>query len=567
MSELKQPYLWEKSYPADIDWHAPITPQDVPALMENAAAKYGTRPAIDFMDRIYSYGEVAELVNRAAKGLQAQGLNKGDRIGLMLPNCPAMVISYYAVLKAGGTVVNFNPLYAEEEIRDQIEDSECDVLITLDMPLIYDKAAKMLGKTRLKKIVLASMAEQLPFPKSLLYRLLRRRDIAALPADGRHMSFKNLCANDGRSEAIDINPEEDIAVLQYTGGTTGRPKGAMLSHANLHANVQQAIHFFPETRFGEEVMMGVLPLFHVFAMTVVMNFSVHTGAKMILLPRFELETALKTIDKKRPTFFPAVPTIYIAINNHPGVDESPAGEPTGAEIWFEATSGVISEVTIASNTIQATIQPGGANIRIWGSPDAELESNRLIAITGNVLGSQQRGIELRHGRRITISGNTIYDSQDLSILMEDCSGFAIGANTFVWRSDEEAPTRDGLKFVRCSGGTLTGLQSEHLSYGTAAGGAGITLQQCHDITIGHCQVLDPEVRGIELHDCVRCTVSSNTIVDRRQPPRMLEAIRFTGTCRDNLVDGNMVGGARRMAIEVGEGDAVVRGNVEVGDER
>ena len=319
MSELKQPYLWEKSYPADIDWHAPITPQDVPALMENAAAKYGTRPAIDFMDRIYSYGEVAKLVNRAAKGLQAQGLNKGDRIGLMLPNCPAMVISYYAVLKAGGTVVNFNPLYAEEEIRDQIEDSECDVLITLDMPLIYDKAAKMLGKTRLKKIVLASMVEQLPFPKSLLYRLLRRRDIVALPADGRHMSFKNLCANDGRSEVIDINPEEDIAVLQYTGGTTGRPKGAMLTHANLTANVQQANYYFQETKFGEEVMMGVLPLFHVFAMTVVMNFSVHAGAKMILLPRFELETVLKAIHKKRPTFFPAVPTIYIAINNHPGV--------------------------------------------------------------------------------------------------------------------------------------------------------------------------------------------------------------------------------------------------------
>ncbi len=319
MSELKQPYLWEKSYPADIDWHAPITPQDVPALMKNAAAKYGTRPAIDFMDRIYSYGEVAELVNRVAKGLQAQGLNKGDRIGLMLPNCPAMVISYYAVLKAGGTVVNFNPLYAEEEIRDQIEDSECDVLITLDMPLIYDKAAKMLGKTRLKKIVLASMAEQLPFPKSLLYRLLRRRDIVALPADGRHMSFKDLCANDGRSEAIDINPEEDIAVLQYTGGTTGQPKGAMLTHANLTANVQQANYYFQETKFGEEVMMGVLPLFHVFAMTVVMNFSVHAGAKMILLPRFDLETVLKAIHKKRPTFFPAVPTIYIAINNHPGV--------------------------------------------------------------------------------------------------------------------------------------------------------------------------------------------------------------------------------------------------------
>jgi len=253
----------------------------------------------------------------------------------------------------------------------------------------------------------------------------------------------------------------------------------------------------------------------------------------------------------------------IEYNNHPGVDESPGGEPTGAEIWFEATAGVISEVTIASNTIQATVQPGGANIRIWGSPDAEMESNRLIAITGNVLGSQERGIELRHGKRITVSGNTIYDSRDLSILMEDCSGFAIGANTFVWRSDNDAPLQDGLKFVRCQSGTLTGLQAEHLCYGTQQRGGGITLEQCRDITIGHCQVLDPEIRGIELVDCVRCRVSSNSIVDRRQPPRMLEAVRLTGNGRDNLIDNNMVGGARRRAIEVAEGGAVVRDNVEV----
>ena len=319
MTEANQPYLWEKSYPADLDWRAPLAPHALPALMENAAKKYASRPAIDFMDRIYSFAEVAELVNRAATGLQTQGIGKGDRVGLMLPNCPAMVISYYAVLTAGGTVVNFNPLYAEEEIRVQIEDSECDILITLDMPLIYDKAAKMLGSTRLKKIVLTSMAEQLPFPKSLLYRLLRRKNIVPLPVDAHHLSFKALCANNGRPEPVDIDPEADIAVLQYTGGTTGRPKGAMLTHANLTANVQQATYFFPKTKFGEEVMMGVLPLFHVFAMTVVMNFSVHAGAKMILLPRFELEAALKVIHKKRPTFFPAVPTIYIAINNHPGV--------------------------------------------------------------------------------------------------------------------------------------------------------------------------------------------------------------------------------------------------------
>ncbi|MBR46290.1 MAG: dicarboxylate--CoA ligase PimA [Rhodospirillaceae bacterium] len=319
MSNSTQSYIWEKSYPDDIDWHAPLTPRPMTALMEDAAQKYGARPAIDFLGRIFNFAEVADLVNRAAKGLQQQGVGKGDRVGLMLPNCPAMVISYYAVLRAGGTVVNFNPLYAEEEIRAQIKDAACDILITLDMTAIHGKAVKMLGTTQLKKIVLVSFAEQLPFPKSLLYRLLRKKDISPMPSDGRHLSFTELCANDGKPEAVDIDPEADIAVLQYTGGTTGLPKGAMLTHANLTTNVQQATYLFPETKFGEEVIMGVLPIFHVFAMTVVMNFSVHAGAKMILLPRFELKQALKTVHKKRPTFFPAVPTIYIAINNHPGV--------------------------------------------------------------------------------------------------------------------------------------------------------------------------------------------------------------------------------------------------------
>ena len=319
MSEATQPYIWEKSYPEDIDWHAPLTPRTMPDLMDEAARKYAALPAIDFLGRIYNFTELADLVNRAAKGLQSQGIGKGDRVGLMLPNCPAMVISYYAVLRAGGTVVNFNPLYAEAEIREQIEDSACEILITLDMPLIYDKAAKMLGSTQLKTIVLASLAEQLSFPKSLLYRLLKRKDIAPMPSDGRHLPFRELCATDGKPANVDINPEADIAVLQYTGGTTGLPKGAMLTHANLTTNVQQATYLFPKTEFGKEVLIGVLPLFHVFAMTVVMNFSIFAGAKMILLPRFELDTTLKVIHKKRPTFFPAVPTIYIAINNHPGV--------------------------------------------------------------------------------------------------------------------------------------------------------------------------------------------------------------------------------------------------------
>ena len=194
-------------------------------------------------------------------------------------------------------------------------------------------------------------------------------------------------------------------------------------------------------------------------------------------------------------------------------------------------------MTIASNTIQATEQPGGANVRVHGSPNSFLKSNRLIAITGNVLGSQTRGIELKHGGRITVTGNTIYDSGELSIHMEDCVGFAISANTFVWRSDEKAPQRDGLKFVRCSAGTLTGLQTERLCYGTMEKGAGITLEQYNDVMIGHCQVLDPEVRGIELRDCTRCVVDGCTVIDRRGPKRMLAAIRVVGGT-GNLIEHN-----------------------------
>lgn len=253
----------------------------------------------------------------------------------------------------------------------------------------------------------------------------------------------------------------------------------------------------------------------------------------------------------------------IEYNNHPGVDSSPEGEPTGAEIWFEASDGVISEVTIASNTIQATVQPGGANVRIWGSPDAKLESNRLIAITGNVLGSQSRGIEMRYGKRITVSGNTIYDSADLSIMMEDCSGIAIGTNTLVWRSDLEAPQRDGVKLVRCSAGTITGLQSEHLCYGTQESGAGITLEQCHDLTIGHCQVLDPKVRGIELVDCVRCQLSANSVIDRKEKPTMVQAIRLRGDCRDNLVQHNLLGGATGETIVMSSKAGYLKGNLDL----
>src|SRR3954447_9062383 len=309
-------YPWERSYPPDIDWRAEIPAAPLYRLMDDAVARFADRPCIDFMDKRYTYAQIGALVDRAARGFQALGVRKGSKVGLFLPNTPYFVICYYGILKAGGTVVNFNPLYAEREVAKQIEDSDTDIMVTLDLAVLYGKIAKMLQETRLKQIIVAKMADILPFPKNWLFPIIKRKDIAKIPSDHRHVPFARLISNSGKPEPVAIDPRQDVAVLQYTGGTTGVPKGAMLTHANIYANALQSRMWCSDARLGEERMLGVLPLFHVFAMTGVMNLSLAMGAEMVLLPRFELEQVIKLIQSKKPTLFPAVPTIYTAIVNH-----------------------------------------------------------------------------------------------------------------------------------------------------------------------------------------------------------------------------------------------------------
>ena len=307
---------WEKSYPESVDWHATIDERPLFAILDDAVARFGDRPCVDFLGKRFSYREIGDLVARAARGLQAHGVGKGSRVGLLLPNTPYYVIFYFAVMKCGATVVNFNPLYAEREIAHQIEDSETDIMVTLDLRVLHDKARRMLTDTRLKRLVICRFADILPFPKNWLFTLARRKALARIPDDDRHLRFDDLVANDGRFAAVAVVPG-DLAVLQYTGGTTGVPKGAMLTHGNLYANVTQAALWFPDAKPGAERMLGVLPFFHVFAMTVVMNFSIYYAWEIIMLPRFDVDDVLKAIDRKTPTAFPAVPTIYTAIITHP----------------------------------------------------------------------------------------------------------------------------------------------------------------------------------------------------------------------------------------------------------
>lgn len=296
-----------------IDRQTPVTVRPVSAILDETVRRFADRPGMDFLGRRTTYGELGRQVDLAARGFQQLGVRKGVKVGLCLPNTPYFVICYYAVLKAGGTVVNFNPLYVERELAHQIKDSGTTIMVTLDVQLIYPKIAAMLDSTPLEKVVVCSMADILPTMQGFLFQVLKRADIAAVPEDLRHIRFERLIANDGQLKPVEIDPLTDIAVLQYTGGTTGLPKGAILTHANLSANAEQVSRWVPSVQPGQERMLCVLPLFHVFAMTVAMNSGIQVGAELILLPRFELDQVVKYIVRKRPTLFPGVPTIYTAI--------------------------------------------------------------------------------------------------------------------------------------------------------------------------------------------------------------------------------------------------------------
>lgn len=312
---------WLAMYPKGVDWDAKIDIAPLWMNLDNAVSQFPDINLIDFLDRKFTYREIGDLVNRAAKGFQDMGVGKGVKVGLFLPNCPQYVICYYGVLKAGGTVVNYSPLYSEPELQHQIEDSHTDIMVTLNVEALYPKMRSLLPKTRLQKLVIGTIAEVLAFPKSLLYPLVKRKEISKVPKDDQHIWFKDLTSNNGDYAPVEVDPQEDVAVLQYTGGTTGISKGAMLTHANLMANTHQAYLWNTDLDEGNERMMAVLPFFHVFAMTSVMNLSIRTGAEMIVHPRFELEDVMKDIDKKKPTGFQGVPTMYNAMANHPKIAE------------------------------------------------------------------------------------------------------------------------------------------------------------------------------------------------------------------------------------------------------
>ena len=287
-------------------------------LLDHAVATWPERTAIDFMGRTWRYAELGALVDRAARGLQDIGVKPGDRVGLCLPNTPYYVALYFACFRVGAIVVNLNPLYVERELVHLIEDSGCEVVATCDITTIHDKLTRVAEQLKLRKLIVCPIAGALPTIKAIGYRVFKRGDIAHVPHDALHVPFHALVASDAKPAAVSASPQ-DVAVLQYTGGTTGEPKAAMLTHANLSANCAQMGVFVADQMSPDEQqrILGVLPLFHVFALTSILNYGIDNGAELVLLPRFELKQVVAAVARARCTTLYGVPTIYGAINALP----------------------------------------------------------------------------------------------------------------------------------------------------------------------------------------------------------------------------------------------------------
>lgn len=355
-------------------------------MLDRSVLRFPDRPAVDFMGRITTWGALGADVDRAAAALQALGVVKGTRVALCLPNTPYYPVLFYATLKAGGIVVNVNPLYVERELTHLIEDSGAEIIATCDIAEIQARVIKVAGETGIRHVISCPIADVLPGLKKFGYKLVKRKEIGRAPASARHLYYADFMKKGGTPQPVAVDPHE-VAVLQYTGGTTGTPKAAMLSHANIVANTDaMLVHCGGEVPEQDRVL-GVLPLFHVFALTNVLTFSTLVAAEMILLPRFELKQLLATIKRTRPTYFPAVPTIYNALANLPA-EQRPdlsaikvcisGGAPLPVEVRhaFEANTGAklvegygLSEASpiITCNPFEGVNKEGSAGLPFPGT--------------------------------------------------------------------------------------------------------------------------------------------------------------------------------------------------------
>jgi len=314
-----KPWLrhYDEGVPASL---SPYPLKSLHAFLEESANKYPDHTCTIFKGRSITYREMDELSDRMAAGLAAMGVKPGDRVGIFIPNTPHFVVAFYGILKAGGVVVATNPLYSPREIIHQLKDSGIEIMVV--MSNFYRRIKDVQGETDLKTLIVTTVKEQLPAVKGLLFGLLREKK------EGHHaelaagdVAMKDLLARYTAAQRpkVEVKPD-DLALLQYSGGTTGLSKGAVVAHRCLVANTLQIRSWLLDTREGQEVTLMAIPLFHAYGMVAGMQFAVSAGAALVMIPNpRDLKDVLENINQYRPTLFPGVPTLYNAINNHPDV--------------------------------------------------------------------------------------------------------------------------------------------------------------------------------------------------------------------------------------------------------
>lgn len=314
--------VWLKSYAAGVPHSlAPKAEQSLFDVLDDAAQRFPERPAIAFLRKHLTYHQLLDSVERFSAALASMGVDKGDRVGLILPNCPQYVIAYYASLRLGAIVVGNNPQYTQRELGHQLRDAGPTVVVVLDQ--LYPNLAAIRDQIpSLEQVIVTRLTDYMGFPLKLLAPLKFRKEARQkgrawppVPKGADVQWWKALMRTRRKVPApVEVDPKRDPAGLIYTGGTTGLSKGAVLTHHNLVTNCRQSSVWLVDLRDGEESVMCILPFFHAYGMTVGMNLGIYKAAKLILLPRFNVEATLKEIERERPSLFPGVPRIYSALN-------------------------------------------------------------------------------------------------------------------------------------------------------------------------------------------------------------------------------------------------------------
>ncbi|MGW8424407.1 long-chain-fatty-acid--CoA ligase [Peribacillus simplex] len=312
---------WQAIYPEQIP--AVLSYEDKPlySFLKESAEEFPDKVSIHFQGKELTFREVHESALKFAAYLKSIGLQKGERVAVMLPNCPQGVIGFFGILMAGGVVVQTNPTYTERELEYQMKDSGAKIILAMD--ILFPRVAAVASRTDIEHIIVTAIKEYLPFPKNLIYPFIQKKQygiVINVEHEGNHHLFSEIMKRKMTEEVtVPIDVDNDLALLQYTGGTTGFPKGVMLTHKNLLANTKMCNAWLYKNKRGEERILAILPFFHVYGMTTVLVLSVMEGNTMIIMPKFDVEATLKAIQKQKPTMFPGAPTMYIGLLNHPDI--------------------------------------------------------------------------------------------------------------------------------------------------------------------------------------------------------------------------------------------------------